>query len=176
MCQTVCLTGQIQTDRTHRLCGYPRGAGMGDHKTSRTLSSIRHFTSYALIVLIGYFIYCQFVPWQVLTIDKQPIPVAQKEVRQGDAFIVWFESTKFAALPARISARWINAVVYQTPDVLADRECGSRATWVSFGDVPDTLPPAEYYVEYVFHYQVNIFRGETIRARTETFKVLAKDG
>lgn len=151
-----------------------RGVGIG--KTAWSLKAVHGIANALTVGLTCYFLYCMFFPWTILTVEREPLPVLKAEFAQGEALVIWFESTKYVALEATMTARWVDTIVYQEDDRVVDRPIGKKALWASFGPVPRTLPPGEYYVEYVFHYRPNIFRTVNVRVRTETFKVVAKEG
>ncbi len=119
---------------------------------------------------VGTFLFWSLYPYKPMQVNKSPIPVLTKYVKQGDVLIYELDYCKFTNDSVNISRSFFDGVVFSTPDTTTKNPIGCRIQNISI-QVPETLPTGKYTLKISYTYKVNPIKVVTIEDYTEEFTV-----
>jgi hypothetical protein len=120
-----------------------------------------------LLLLLGYWL---LYPYKTIEF-KTPFPVANK-VLEGGAYISYkVDYCKHTKVVPTLSKYFVDSLVFEVPEGIAlNNPLGCHTNQVSMY-IPRSLPPGEYFIKTVYHYQINPVRAINVIGETEPFTV-----
>lgn len=138
------------------------------------MKKILYFTSIlTLLIAVGLVVLLSFwssYPYKTLQINKEPLQVITKEVKNEETLIYVLDYCKYMEGKVSINRKFIDGVVYSMPIVEANNATGCKVMTVGI-EIPKNLPKGTYFLEISYTYKVNPIRDITATTKTESFLV-----
>ena len=139
------------------------------------MQKILQFVSYLTIILtlglIGVVAYWLIYPYEPITFT-QPHVVLNKEVARGEHVLYRVDYCKNVNSIPIVTKTFVDSILYAVPEIVATEKfigCGSQVVSMY---VPKALLTGEFYIEIVYHYQVNPIRTIDVVSKTERFTIV----
>jgi len=124
-----------------------------------------------MAIVTAYFFYWTLYPFKVVEINNNPVPVAEKVVRQGGPITYTVNFCRFTDVPAVSTRVYVDGIEFYTPAIISQFPVGCYLKSFT-ATVPDSLPPGEYHLEIRNAYQINKLREVPITFETQKFTVI----
>lgn len=140
-------------------------------KKSKAINILSFLTIGVAFLYILLFLYWSLYNYKPMVINKRPLNVLTKEVRQGGTLQFELDYCKYTDLPVTIRRRFVDGIIYAMPDVSANNKEGCRVQRIAV-DIPENLPDGEYIFSLSYVYKVNPIRSVEVTTHTEKFEVI----
>lgn len=122
----------------------------------------------AIIIILTYWF---VAPYEVLTFQEGNNVLVEKTIKSGGYLRVKENYCKNMALPALVSRKFIDGVVYQVPVYTENRPTGCDEV-TEYVYIPKALPTGTYQATIIYTYQVNPIRKMNYELTTDFFDVI----
>lgn len=126
---------------------------------------------FAAFVFLVVLIFWEVYPYNVLTINKRPLEVVNREVKIGEILQYRLDYCKNKDYRVTIKRKFQDGLLYALPDIETTNPVGCRVQTIGL-EIPHSLPPGEYIMLTEYVYRVNPVRDVVYRTHTEKFTVL----
>lgn len=123
--------------------------------------------AFSIIVTVSYWL---IHPYRPMTIGTRPLPVINKEVKQGSILYYSLDYCKTMELPVTVRRRFVDGLIYSLPDISANNAVGCREQIIGM-EIPQNLPTGDYVLAITYSYQVNPIRKVEVGTHTEKFVI-----
>lgn len=133
-----------------------------------------YFAWMGILGLIGIVLittYWYVAPYEVLTFQNGNNVLLEKTVKSGGYLQVKEKYCKKMKLPASVSRKFIDGVVYQVPIYIENRPVGCGEI-IEYVYIPKALPAGRYQATIIYTYQVNPLRKMNYELTTEFFDIV----
>lgn len=144
---------------------------MGQSKWTGTILNIVLLFMLATFGLIAYW---ELKSYEVLTFSDGNYTLEKDTYYQGDEFKIKFEVCKHYDLEEHVLGRFIDGVIFSTPDITSKFDTGCYDTFLTSVRIPSTLPEGKYVYEETVIYKVNPLKEVSYTFVTPEFTVLER--
>lgn len=137
----------------------------------KLLQWISYITLVAAIILIIATAVNLLYPYPTIEV-KQPAPILNPTLHQGDTLTVIMNYDKQTDHSARVQRAFIDGVIYSMPVYKSSYVSGKHTVEDVTTQIPDTLPPGTYYMHVILEYDFPPFRTMTYSFNTEKFTIV----
>jgi hypothetical protein len=126
------------------------------------------FLGFVTFGLLGFWL---LWPYKIIDFKQVPFKVSTPIVKVGGTLVYAVDYCKYIDIEAQTTKTLTDDIVYSLATTTTNKDTGCHQTIVQL-DIPETLPPSDYFLTVNYNYNINPIRVITIKETTEWFKVI----
>jgi hypothetical protein len=145
---------------------------MSELGRSRYTSWVLNLMSIIMVVGVGILLYWEFADYDILEPQPGNYSLDKEVYTNGETLNIHFKICKKKNIRERIIGRFVDGVIFSTPDLQSNFDVQCYDTFITKASIPDTLPAGNYVYEEQVIYKVNPIREVSYTFTTPRFEVV----
>lgn len=141
-------------------------------KCMNIVSTVTITVAILLLLHIGFLL---MWPYKPAEFGKNPFPVENKVVKQGEYIKYSVEYHKLLDVPVTTQHMLIDHIQINFPPTNSSLPKGKYHLINNEIMIPPYITPGKAYIQVMYTFKVNAIRDVVMTARTEEFEIIAKD-
>lgn len=139
-------------------------------------SVVLNFVSGCILLLVFFSLIATglMMFWPVKVLDVVSLVVERKTYYSNDTVPVELTVVKYVDLPAAVNISIVDGIRYTLSERTTNNPPGCTKVTAMSVQIPPTIPSGEYFIRYIFTYQVNPLREVSVTAESNKFNVIQK--
>jgi hypothetical protein len=108
---------------------------------------------------------------QPITYQENNLQPTEKEYNNGDTIFVYWDFCKYTKEVATINVNLVDGIVYYLPTMYGLRPPGCYDKTDIITEIPESIPPGEYKMEFNVKYRVNPIKEKSYHITTKKFLI-----
>lgn len=127
----------------------------------------------AAYVVLGYFAFLLFYPFETIVVHNEPFPIKNAPVTAGQIVIYTVDYCRYTDVDAEVTRTLVGDVSISLGKTDAHFPKGCAVKDVADSVIPSFAPPGHYYIQIDSSYKINKLRSIEKHFRTSVFDVVA---
>jgi hypothetical protein len=142
---------------------------------SRWTGTILNLVLISMVAIFGILAYWQFKEYNILEPQIGNYTLEKDTYVQGEEFRVKFVICKNLPYQEQVLGRFVDGVIFSTPDINSNFEVKCYDTFISSVSIPKTLPAGTYVYQETIVYHPNPLKEISYTFTTPEFTVVEKE-
>jgi hypothetical protein len=145
---------------------------MVNNMIGKWISYISLSSSILGILVFIYMGYLLFYPFKLSEFKNNKIEISPSKVRIGECLRISYTFDKYTKVMPIIHRKIVNNSIHQLSPLIGTAQPGMNIKVKRLIEIPNYLQPGTYYLEFIFTYELNLFRTEAIILKSDMFEIV----